>query len=95
MINRKKTAKETLSNPPPQVDTSKRIEKVLDDYVDASFSESKPPLCITFHYHRIKMHQNGTIKPIREGRQSLQRSLIEIISIRKCISVLVKYIFYK
>ena len=53
MVNRKKTAKETLSNPPPQVGTSKRIEKVLDDYVDASFSESEPP-----HLHNIPLPPN-------------------------------------
>jgi hypothetical protein len=41
--NRKKTAKDTLSNPPPRVGTRKRTAKKLDDYVDASFSESEPP----------------------------------------------------
>jgi hypothetical protein len=49
MTYRKKTSK-TLSNPTPRVSTRKPIAKVLDDYVDASFSESEPP-----HLHNIPL----------------------------------------
>jgi|694.fasta_scaffold95387_2 hypothetical protein len=54
--NRKKTAKDTLSNPPPRVGTRKRTAKKLDDYVDASFSESEPP-----HLHSIPLPPNQNL----------------------------------
>lgn len=48
-----------------RVGTRKRVAKVLDDYVDATFSESEPP-----NLHKIPVPPNQNIRPPKASRTS-------------------------
>ncbi len=48
-----------------RVSTRKRVAKVMDDYVDATFSESEPP-----NLHKIPVPPNQNLRPPKASRTS-------------------------